>query len=206
MSNISRRDFLKTAGVMTLAVAAAGVLAGCEGQSVPAPEANKPEVTTDSVSYTGLYGDKLTVESVGRFNVYDNLDKKEQKASQTILKVTYTRPQTTTVQSVSLTNIALENGNTIALPEKGIDAKVQAKTGIKDADILTVNKGLDSLYSDLNTALTAKDQYKVTKYIVLASWKVATNDLKVEITYKPTDSKEAKTLTLPLAVAVSDLY
>ena len=31
MSNISRRDFLKTAGVMTLAVAAAGVLAGCEG-------------------------------------------------------------------------------------------------------------------------------------------------------------------------------
>ena len=35
MSNISRRDFLKTAGVMTLAVAAAGVLAGCEGNAAP---------------------------------------------------------------------------------------------------------------------------------------------------------------------------
>ena len=32
MSNISRRDFLKTAGVMTLAVAAAGVLAGCDNK------------------------------------------------------------------------------------------------------------------------------------------------------------------------------
>ena len=39
MSNISRRDFLKTAGVMTLAVAAAGVLAGCNGNAPEAPEA-----------------------------------------------------------------------------------------------------------------------------------------------------------------------
>ena len=43
MSNISRRDFLKTAGVMTLAVAAAGVLAGCEGNTEKpvAPETGK---------------------------------------------------------------------------------------------------------------------------------------------------------------------
>ena len=39
MSKITRRDFLKTAGVMTLAVAAAGVLAGCDGAEKPvAPE------------------------------------------------------------------------------------------------------------------------------------------------------------------------
>lgn len=39
MSKITRRDFLKTAGVMTLAVAAAGVLSGCDGAEKPvAPE------------------------------------------------------------------------------------------------------------------------------------------------------------------------
>ena len=46
MSNISRRDFLKTAGVMTLAVAAAGVLAGCEGNK----PAEVPGETTNSVT------------------------------------------------------------------------------------------------------------------------------------------------------------
>ncbi len=35
MSNISRRNFLKGAGVAALAVAAAGVLAGCSDQSAP---------------------------------------------------------------------------------------------------------------------------------------------------------------------------
>ena len=35
MSNISRRKFLKGAGVAALAVAAAGVLAGCSGEDIP---------------------------------------------------------------------------------------------------------------------------------------------------------------------------
>ena len=203
MSNISRRDFLKTAGVMTLAVAAAGVLAGCEGSTAPAPEAGKPEVTTNSVSYTGLYGDKLTVESVGRFNVYDNLDKETLLASQTLLKVTYTKPQTTTVQSVELTEITLENGNTAAVVASAdiatkYNAKISAKTGVEAADIVDL--------AGLGTALAAQDYYEVTKYILLDSAKIVTNDLKVLITYKPTDSKEVKDLTLPLAVTVNTLY
>ena len=45
MSNISRRQFLKSAGVATLAVAAAGVLAGCSKEDVPVI----PEVTTRPV-------------------------------------------------------------------------------------------------------------------------------------------------------------
>ena len=45
MSNISRRQFLKGAGVATLAVAAAGVLAGCSGPDVP----DVPGVTTRPV-------------------------------------------------------------------------------------------------------------------------------------------------------------
>lgn len=46
MSNISRRQFLKGAGVATLAVAAAGVLAGCSKEDVPVI----PEVTTRPVT------------------------------------------------------------------------------------------------------------------------------------------------------------
>lgn len=45
MSNISRRQFLKGAGVATLAVAAAGVLAGCSKEDVPVI----PDVTTRPV-------------------------------------------------------------------------------------------------------------------------------------------------------------
>ena len=48
MSNISRRQFLKGAGVATLAVAAAGVLAGCSGNAGPdVPDV--PGVTTRPV-------------------------------------------------------------------------------------------------------------------------------------------------------------
>ena len=49
MSNISRRQFLKGAGVATLAVAAAGVLAGCSGNAGPdVPDV--PGVTTRPVT------------------------------------------------------------------------------------------------------------------------------------------------------------
>ena len=41
MSNISRRKFLKGAGVAALAVAAAGVLTGCSGNDIPVTP-NKP--------------------------------------------------------------------------------------------------------------------------------------------------------------------
>ena len=51
MSNISRRQFLKGAGVATLAVAAAGVLAGCSGNVGPdVPDVpDVPGVTTRPV-------------------------------------------------------------------------------------------------------------------------------------------------------------
>ena len=46
MSNISRRKFLKGAGVAALAIAAAGVLAGCSGNDVP----SIPDVTPKDVN------------------------------------------------------------------------------------------------------------------------------------------------------------
>ena len=45
MSNISRRKFLKGAGVAALAVAAASVLAGCSDQSTPDVSEKKKKVT-----------------------------------------------------------------------------------------------------------------------------------------------------------------
>ena len=54
MSNISRRKFLKGAGVAALAVAAAGVLAGCSGNDVPSvPGVTAKDITVNFVDYDG---------------------------------------------------------------------------------------------------------------------------------------------------------
>ena len=53
MSNISRRKFLKGAGVAALAVAAAGVLAGCSGNDVPIPGVTVKDITVNFVDYDG---------------------------------------------------------------------------------------------------------------------------------------------------------
>ena len=43
MTDMTRRNFLKSAGVMTLAVAAAGVLSGCNSSKNPVMEDVKVE-------------------------------------------------------------------------------------------------------------------------------------------------------------------
>ena len=194
MSNISRRDFLKTAGVMTLAVAAAGVLAGCNTTSVPAPEANKPEVTTNSVSYTGYFGDKLTIESVGRYNVYNNRDKKELKHSQTVLKVTYTKPDYSTSPSIMGVEVISENGGKEIPNATNMAAKVKDKTGISINDIV----------DDFNDVLNAKGT-KTEKYVVLNVNGIKTNNLQVCVAYLD-EKGEAKSLIMPLSVTASDLF
>ena len=203
MSNISRRDFLKTAGVMTLAVAAAGVLAGCEGNAAPAPEANKPEVTTNSVSYTGLYGDKLTVESLGRFNVYEKHEDKEPKASQTVLKVTYTIPSYTAVGSIVGIAVATEYGQkAVSASFDEIHANLKNKFGIdKDAKIAALNSGTVAVEGNFKPT----NALKVEKYIVLKSKDVKTNDLKISVAYT-NENGDDKGLTMPLSVTASDLY
>ena len=55
MSNISRRQFLKGAGVATLAVAAAGMLAGCTKEDIPDVPVI-PEVTTRPVMVIFMAG------------------------------------------------------------------------------------------------------------------------------------------------------
>lgn len=65
MSNISRRQFLKGAGVATLAVAAAGVLAGCSKDDVPViPEVTAKDVTVIFVDRNGKKVDTTVVRNV----------------------------------------------------------------------------------------------------------------------------------------------
>ena len=65
MSNISRRQFLKGAGVATLAVAAAGVLAGCSKDDVPViPEVTAKDVTVKFVDRDGKEVGSIVVENV----------------------------------------------------------------------------------------------------------------------------------------------
>ena len=65
MSNISRRKFLKGAGVAALAVAAAGVLAGCSGNDVPSiPDVTAKDVTVKFVDRKGKEVGTTVVKNV----------------------------------------------------------------------------------------------------------------------------------------------
>ena len=62
MSNISRRKFLKGAGVAALAVAAAGVLAGCSDQSTPDTGKKRPITLKYMVTKGGSTVRDVTIE------------------------------------------------------------------------------------------------------------------------------------------------
>ena len=65
MSNISRRQFLKSAGVATLAVAAAGMMAGCSKDDVPViPEVTAKDVTVKFVDRDGKEVGSIVVKNV----------------------------------------------------------------------------------------------------------------------------------------------
>jgi hypothetical protein len=65
MSNISRRQFLKGAGVAALAVAAAGVLAGCSKDDVPViPGVTAKDVTVKFVDRNGKEVGSTVVKNV----------------------------------------------------------------------------------------------------------------------------------------------
>ena len=63
MSNISRRKFLKGAGVAVLAVAASGVLAGCDSSA--------PEMVDVTVKYTKLNTWSNSYVTIGKEGEYD---------------------------------------------------------------------------------------------------------------------------------------
>lgn len=63
MSKISRRNFIKGAGVAALAVAAAGMLAGCDSGA--------PEMVDVTVKYTKLNTLLSRYETIGKEGEYD---------------------------------------------------------------------------------------------------------------------------------------
>ena len=197
MSNISRRDFLKTAGVMTLAVAAAGVLAGCEGSTVPAPEAGKPEVKPSSVSYTGYNDDKLTVESMGRFHVYANHDADKPASQETVLKLTYTKPEYSTEASITSVTIKTESDQAVTDKATASDF-AKAKFGLTTAN-------QEDATSITKVFTVAAGTRETTTYAVLDVTNVKTNNLKVVVEYTDKDGR-GETLTMPLSVTQSDVY
>ena len=69
---ISRRDFLKGAGVAALAVAATGVLAGCSTTPVTPDPAPVPDPAPAVQTATLADGVVLTIESTARENVLPN--------------------------------------------------------------------------------------------------------------------------------------
>ena len=69
---ISRRDFLKGAGVAALAVAATGVLAGCSDAAATPTPAPAPDPAPAVQTATLADGVVLTIESTARENVLPN--------------------------------------------------------------------------------------------------------------------------------------
>jgi len=65
MTNITRRNFLKGAGVMALAVAAAGVLSGCDGNSSNPVMA---DVTVKYEKYNSLFDRYDTIGNDGEYD------------------------------------------------------------------------------------------------------------------------------------------
>lgn len=72
MTNMTRRNFLKSAGVMTLAVAAAGVLSGCDGSKNPVMAEVEVQYWYESLSLGetqvdgGSYTEKVSVVKDGK--------------------------------------------------------------------------------------------------------------------------------------------
>ena len=77
MSNISRRKFLKGAGVAALAVAAAGVLAGCSDNKVPGTDV--PETPATSATLHVMFVD-VHSNAIAGAKAYDTTVLKDQKA------------------------------------------------------------------------------------------------------------------------------
>lgn len=72
MTNITRRNFLKSAGVMALAVAAAGVLSGCDSSKNPVMAevvvqyCYKSNISGDQQVDGGSYTEKVSVVKSGK--------------------------------------------------------------------------------------------------------------------------------------------
>lgn len=72
MTNMTRRNFLKSAGVMALAVAAAGVLSGCDGSKNPVMAEVEVQYWYESLSLGetqvdgGSYTEKVSVVKDGK--------------------------------------------------------------------------------------------------------------------------------------------
>ena len=110
MSNISRRKFLKGAGAAALAVAAAGVLAGCSGNNVPGTDVPDTPVTSMPLTVYFTDTDKKNYGN-GVGSVYETSVLKDAKKYDPTLIPADKLPEGYELANTGLVDI-LDNGNT----------------------------------------------------------------------------------------------
>ena len=193
MSNISRRDFLKTAGVMTLAVAAAGVLAGCEGNAA------KPEVpetgakALGEVTKVGKF--EFTVNKAVLAEVYKDTSTGTNDAvveeTERKLALVFTVKQTEATVTESFKTDCIKvyvNGKLMGASDQhdklflkdalGLEAEEFTDTGLA-SNVTYTAKGV--AYQTVLNAPTSEYADETGKFVAITSIKVVVNDAEKNV-------------------------
>ena len=197
MSNISRRDFLKTAGVMTLAVAAAGVLAGCEGNAA------KPEAPVTGSKAPGELSnignlEFSVVNAVRQDNVtytYENGGVKKKTTDRSFVRVLVSLRNTDTVAGKANFDLGkcyfYINGKQVGLTDLPVNTVANAEKlfGVKKALPALTNASLDpdknaNLYiATYELTKNAVGDYETVDSLEVVYWDLANNN-KNMVSYK----------------------
>ena len=194
MSNISRRQFLKGAGVATLAVAAAGVLAGCSGPDVP----DVPDVPGVTKKVTVIFMcNGATAGKDG--SVVVNEDAKTVLVSQ--IKAEQI-PQGYTVESTGELKIQEIGGKECVLVTL---KKIATTKPVTVAFYDTVNKAMLSTTMTINVASDAEFVYKTDLKESLPGYEIIDNgknqiseNNRVVMSVKPIAPGESMEVTVTL--------
>ena len=189
MSNISRRKFLKGAGVAALAVAAAGVLTGCSGNDAPAVPGVTKKVTVIFMCNGATAGkDGSVVVDEDAKTVLVSQIKAEQI------------PQGYTVESVGELKIQEIGGKECVLVTL---KKIATTKPVTVAFYDTVNKAMLSTTMTINVASDAEFVYKTDLKETLPGYEIIDNgknqiseNNRVVMSVKPVAAEKMRNVTV----------
>ena len=194
MSNISRRQFLKSAGVATLAVAAAGMMAGCKADTPDTPDTPViPEVTKEVKVIFMCNG--ATAGKDGSVVV-----KKDAKTVPVSLIKAEQIPQGYTVESTGELKIKEIDGKECVLVTlKKIDTGKKVTVAFYDS----VNKAMLSTTMTITVASDAEFVYKTDLREALPGYEIIDNgknqiseNNRVVMAVKPVAPEEMRNVTI----------
>ena len=203
MSKITRRDFLKTAGVMTLAVAAAGVLAGCDGAEKPVA----PETGAKALGEITKIGDmefsvvKAVQQDDVKVELVDNAAKETVEASK--LCVLMSVRNTAAESNFNFLNVNLyvngkradTKGRAFATAPEAIQKHYDVKAFDPATGYASVKPSKTAGYYEFYIDLTETDVYGDPVPVTAA-----------EVTYYNAVDKTAVTYTIPAPLTVVKNY